>query len=733
MLSMRKDRWIRPLRPLCVAGVLAMGLGASVTTAPVLGQDSEEAPRDPALLLKDYIHYITVAQFDLAAANAQALLNLGITPVEFVDVVESDPRLEARFDEAYRRSQRRTELESLGASLFELYDDGRKARARDPQEIRRNIDLLTQNRRAQLLARDRIAAAGEYAVPHLLGVLTAQRNPLLENEVQEVMVSKLGPNAVAPLCAALPQLPPEVGESVIRVLGRIPYRMSLPYLYEASVAGETAAVREAAVAAIRNIEGTYDNGTPLGARYRELGENYYGEPPSLTRFAGEDFQLLWEYRPDTGLYPVAIRTEVYHEARAMELAEKSLELDGSDRWALALWLASNFSRELDQPEGYENPAYGPERRDAMYYAVAAGAPSSQEVLRRAIQDRDTRLARKAIEALSRSASGVDLAEGFGSQIPLVEALYYPDRRVQYEAALALGSANPVSGFDGADRVVPLLSSAIREAGTRYAVVVADDLEEQQRIRTLLESRGYEVLPPVKTLRDAEESISEVAGVDLMIGRTTPDRLQDMIESARQSNRLAATPVLGITSFNGVNRMSSTYAGDPLTRVVREGVSLQEIGEGARQLVEEAAGSPVTEAEAEAYAIACLNVLRELSVSRNGVLEVADAAPSLISALSETTGEVRIEVADVLSRIGQQRVQIALMDAALSSVDEEQVVLLEKMISSAKRFGNLLESRHVEELMDIADYGDDREATVAAALIGALNLPRDELVSLILNQ
>ena len=74
-----------------------------------------------------------------------------------------------------------------------------------------------------------------------------------------------------------------------------------------------------------------------------------------------------------------------------------------------------------------------------------------------------------------------------------------------------------------------------------------------------------------------------------------------------------------------------------------------------------------------------------------------------------------------------------MDAALSSSGEAQMALLEKRIGSAKRFGNLLESRHVEELMDIADYGDDTEATVAAALIGALNLPRDELVSLILNQ
>lgn len=45
-------------------------------------------------------------------------------------------------------------------------------------------------------------------------------------------------------------------------------------------------------------------------------------------------------------------------------------------------IAANFSREIDSPANYTNPAYPATRRDAMYYAVAAGSSTAQRVLAR---------------------------------------------------------------------------------------------------------------------------------------------------------------------------------------------------------------------------------------------------------------------------------------------------------------------------------------------------------------
>ncbi len=51
--------------------------------------------------------------------------------------------------------------------------------------------------------------------------------------------------------------------------------------------------------------------------------------------------------------------------------------------------------------------------------------------------------------------------------------------------------------------------------------------------------------------------------------------------------------------------------------------------------------------------------------------------------------------------------------------------------SAKRFGNQLEARQVDRVVELAMKAEAAEAAAAAALVGALNLPNDNLIPLIL--
>ena len=75
----------------------------------------------------------------------------------------------------------------------------------------------------------------------------------------------------------------------------------------------------------------------------------------------------------------------------------------------------------------------------MYCAGAARPAALRRVLDRALEDRDTPLARRAIEALAQSAGESGLRAVASDERPLIVALNYPERRVQYEAALALAS------------------------------------------------------------------------------------------------------------------------------------------------------------------------------------------------------------------------------------------------------------------------------------------------------
>ncbi len=727
----------RPLPTTLGRMILTLSLAAGTVAAATLETRAQAPTRQSdAQLVEDFNHYVTVANVEMAKATAQALIDRQIAPEAFLGIIEDSANMQERFQRAYGRAILMPDLEGVAAQLNALYEEGRRARARDPKEIERNIALLTGMTRGRLLAQQRLSFAGEYAVPQMLGVLQSRKDQLLSTEVS-ALLGVMGRQAVQPLCASLLGVDPATQEMIARVLGRIAYPSALPYLTELVQTTAHPQVKAAAAAAIQALGGGNAEGSPVAPLFRDLAEEYYSEPKSLTSFPGEKFQLVWSYAPETGLQATAVRTEVFHEAMAMRLAEKALRLDPSDQEAISLWLAANFSRQIDQAEDYENPAYPPSRRDAMYYAVAAGAEATQRVLARALADRDTPLARLAIDALSRSAgvSGLVGAEG----VPLVDALTYPERRVRFEAALALGRAKPREAFAGADQVVPTLAGIIREASKRYGVVLASEMDRQQSLRKMLEGMGYVVLPPGASLDGVLPSIADTAGIDLVVADLTTDAAIGMIDQARNNARLQATPILSLMSASGYTQYAGQFEGDRLTQVLRQGVSDAQLKEAIGQLVVQASGPMIEKEEALSYSMAALEVLHDLAIASGGgggvvsALDINDAAVPLINALADTKDEVRLQVADVLSFIGQERAQVALMDAVINASGADRLVLMTKMTNSAKRFGNLLEARQVRWLVDLAEKGEGEDATLAASLIGALNLSNERLVPLILGR
>lgn len=704
---------------LCV--MLAMSMSAKV--------HADDRTTDPRELLQDFNHFVFIMQPQLAEANGRALLALDLEPVEFVGLVEDSGQLQ-RFDEAYRRALRVATLEPVAAELWALYEQGKRDRARSLGEIDRNIEMLLDGLRARSLATARLLEAGEYAVPQLLDALLQPRRPELRGLVTPIL-AQMGRAAVVPLSEALLALDPASQEQVIRVLGVLPHRESIPYLYQVAQTTDSDQVRRAARDAITQIDGAFDASLPVGALYRQLGERYWSDrnTRSIVSFPGERHQLLWNYFPGIGLEPTAIYTELYHQAMTMRQAERAMQFDGGDREALSLWLTANFSREMVQPTGYDNPAYPPNRREAMYYAVAAGSDPVQRGLSRALRERETAIAREFIEAIRQTAGGQALQGFQGNQGVLARALSYADRRVQYDAALAIAQAMPRESFAGAERVVPVLAGLIRDAGVRYAVVIATSPERQQFIRSVLERDGFTVLAPATRLSGAADAIASVPGIDLFVldlGRSETD--QTILEIQR-SNRLATSAILALLSGAEVPAAQTRYADDHLVRITSTGATDAQVRESARQLFERAIGSPMTDAEARSYAEQALNALRSIAIGR-GVLRVEDAAVPLVAALQETSGETRMRVAEVLSFIGTRRAQSALMDSALAASGEERIALFDATAESARRFGNLLESRQIQRLQELAMTGGRAEATAAAALMGSLNLPNEELVPLI---
>ncbi len=714
---------IRPLRT-HVLGLLA-ALFVGLCSAPAGAQDAGS-------LLSDFLHYATIDNHELAGAYGSALLDDPMAPDEFAALVESSGNLD-RFEDVTRRIQGVPALAEIGGGLQARYQEGKLAQARNPAQIEESIALLGQGGRATLVARRRLSEAGEYAMPYLLPAFAQQGDVVLQQEVGRVLV-EMGSQAIIPLVTALPHVEPTLQERIVGVLGQISYPTSVPFLYDLAQSTDNQRVGNACERAIDRIGAGFNPDGDVSSYYEALAEGYYAESGSLTSFPGESQQLLWGYNPAIGLTPQAIPTELFHEAMCMALTERAMQLRPDNAEALALWLSANFSREIDDAgRGMPNPSYGDDRREAKYYAVASGPTASQRVLRRALDARDTALARRAIEAIGATAGGTNLWDGLGERRPLLEALLYGNRRVRYEAALALAEAHPRTDFDGANRVVPLLAGAVRDASATYALVVAADIERQQFLTDALRGQGMTVLPTGSSLGALNETISRAPGVDLIVTDLLGAETENLIASARNDSRLEAAPIVSLLDFADLAELQPRFATVEGITLLRSGVGRSGVASASEQAIEASLGGSLSPTEAQAYKFRSLKALRDLSVSASSVLDVADATDALVGAMDSEPTEIGVLIAEILSYVGTSEAQQALAEAALDAVGAEQVTLLGSLAGSVRRFGDQLEDAQVRRLIGLSMDSDERAATGAATVLGALNLENRSVLPLILDR
>ncbi len=692
-------------------------------------KDAREQKAKDAEMLNDFVHYVLIDRADAAKAMAQGLIDRKLSPAEFSALVDSTAGYK-RFSDAVSRAGRQPGLDAMAAQLLRQYEGGKLAQARDPESIASNIKLLTGDMRQRSFARDRILEAGEYAVPQLFSTYFGGSNVALSAEVRRILV-ELGRHSVMPLVTALPKLNPSQQSQVAGILGDMPQTQSLPFLYDLAATAKDDSARAAAEGAIRRISGSVNTQMPLADRYNDLADAYYKGSPSLITFPNDAHQVVWDYQSSTGLTFQGVDTRVFPQTMAMKLSEMALHADGKSFRAVSTWVAANFSREIRSPEGYENPVYGKDRRDAMYYAVAAGPSVGQDVLARAIDSNDTPLVRRALASVEKTG-GRDLWKAaVGARRPLLDALRYPNRRVQYESALAIGAAGPTDAFDGAEAVVRTLGSSIRDASAKYALVVAKDTETQASLSEVARKDGFTVLPPASKIDDIRQAIADAPGVDIVIANLPSQQTGELITQSKSDSRLRATPILALVSAQGYQEQYPRFARDIRVQLVREGVSPEDVKHAVDALITGASGGTIDGPEADGYKSRSLGVLRDLAMSGSPILRVVEAQGPLVGAVAEAKGDTRYKIAEVLSLIGTKQAQVALFDAALNAEPAERIKLLGLAANSAKRFGNSLEPRQVDALVDLTMKAAGEEATAAAAVVGALNLQGSGVVPLIL--
>lgn len=679
-------------------------------------------------LLDDFVHYVLIAKPDLAEDNGRALLDSGITSVELANIIDEGLVEQERFDRALDLAYRIPELEDIAGELAIRVEAGRLEQAREARRISEAIQMLVEHQRAKMIAEDRLMAAGEYAVPALLRTVEETNDERLRLACTRVLV-KLERLAVTPLTVALPYIgDPAIQRSMIDVLAEIGHSRAAPALRELA-ADESApdVVRGSAMNAFRRVGGV---DASLSDLHATLGMRYFMNEMALVAYPSDETNNVWAYDAHAGLIFTAVPTPIFGQVMAMKHAQRALQLNGDNGAALSLFVAANLKRENNLPGGASDPVYGGMAYSPSFYATVFGSQVCQDVLGMALDTVDTPLVRDAIAALAETTGGSNLFAGGGRQ-PLLEALRYPDRRVQYDAALTLGRALPTAAFNGDFAVVPLLASAVRTSGETFAGVLAATDEDRRELRGALEAQNFTVIGAEPTVDLLAEPIGRATAIDLIVAQAgSAEEARDILTALRNGARTAATPVVVLVAPADEPRLELQYRGDRGVRIATL-TSNQQLATVVENAMQRAVGGRMSEAESEQYAFDALGVLRDIAISRNRVYDIADAEASLLESLGARSGGARGLVAQILALIDSADSQRALFETALAAPDFEQIELLNHTAASIRRYGSSVEPRHVAALLALINNSSGETAEAAARVHGALNSqPTPEAIDLV---
>ncbi|MDX1564003.1 MAG: HEAT repeat domain-containing protein, partial [Phycisphaeraceae bacterium] len=440
------------------------------------------------------------------------------------------------------------------------------------------------------------------------------------------------------------------------------------------------------------------------------------------------------YHKDNGLSYVKVPTPVFHDSRAMLMAADGLKLNRSLSDAYSLWVASNFRRGNNLPEGKVDKSYGPpfypgEMRSPDFFGRLSGPRHLHPALDRSLRDQDPELALDVIRALHDVANPLDLTNAKGQIQPLVAAMNYPDQRVRFEAAEAIAHARPRSKFNGDQRVVPVLAEAIQwPADTPHALIITKDkVDAFNDTITILEDSGEWVIIKGTSIENKLQEIYQSPRINLIVVNTKPSEAVAAVAAARVNHKTQSAPVLVLTAENQILSVNRVLEGKPGIFVAPVDGKAEGLKKAVERAVAYGKGKTLTEQQSQDYAVRALESLLEMAIEGNNVFNVLDAKAAAISALKDPRNPVAFSAARFLARLPTQDAQHALLATSINGDrgEEVQVQMLLSLASSARMHGNQLNEMQLKSLSDLIETAVGDVADAAAAAWGSLDQPTEK--------
>ncbi len=736
----RQERGASLMSRLSLGAVIAAAAFAAPTVmspAPAIAQQAAAEPLPTGLVesVENFWHYSLIARYELAGQAASQITSGNATADEVLrafEQVAADRRESGNLDNWLLRWQGIEPLRENVNQIMSLIAQGRFDRRGNQDYIESNIKRLINGERAYQLGLQQLRNSGELAVPLMIQYLGDINQRQYHAQIRRALVD-MGRLALNPLVVATQTPDQATLLQVINVLGGIGYDVSVPHLARlANDPRQSDAVRDAATEALIRMGVTDPRGVNAAQAFYELAEKFYYDTAAITANKSDPAAFAWYWDDTTGLVRRSVPPAIFNELMAMRSAKTSLRLNPSRGDALALWLASNYQREVELPAGESDATRAENEPPAHFYGVAAGTQYLNEALLRALRDRNAQLALRVIDSLAEIAGRGNLFDN-SQGVALTEAMTFPDKLVRFEAAMTLAAALPREGFIGQDRVVPLIGEALAQTGNPGVLLLAPTQDEFNTIAGTLRSQGYEVVGGT-TAQDVVSAAALLPSVDVIVAyeRGGASRI-DMLSALSAGNpRIERTPRLVVAETAG-SPFATQAQVDTLMNVTQ--AEPAELKPAIDAALARASVTSLTPEDATAYSLRAADLLARLAIS-NGVLDARIAQPQLLTALSDGRAEVVTSAGNTLALLDTAEAQQGLVEKAsdASVPAAVRVSLFKSLATSAKTFGNRLGQQGVDAVQSaVADASNLDVRQAAAEARGALNLPAGEARPLVLDE
>ena len=581
------------------------------------------------------------------------------------------------------------------AEIAKLLRKATEQATADPQAVAQVVELLGGNVADRALAMARLKIIGVRALPALLVAVARRRDTAFSTHVVRA-IRYMGFDAVPPLVAVLDSRNAKMVGFALMVLDDLGHASAVPWIRALQQDPKRLAhARSRAETVLQRIMGKPPEHLP-SAKAMLLAEARIHYHRRYDPLEDRSTVWIWSWSDKAGLSWRDLPGEAAADWLALDACRRAYKLAPQDLAVQVMYVCAALAQ--DEPLAPDDPWHR-SAPSARSLAQTLNGRLLSACLKQAMQDGKHRVALRLCEILGQVASEEALRASAPDPTPLALALQFPDRRIQFQAALSIARIRPRRPFPGSRNVIPVLLGGLRRHDKLRTLIIDAAPPRAAELRSRWQKLGWDAQVATSSA-DARRTLDRSPPFDLICVRADLKRPGpiEVVQMLRGHERARPVYVLVIVTLDQRRALGAMLARVPRVGLWPSGTTPEQFATRARDLIGRLGLTPLDPKQAVQLAATVMDTL--LDFARDGAcpFEITLAQEAMIDALADP---VQAPMgARVLGFINTSKAQGALCDKALNATTGPDLkpVLLSALANSLRWHASLLPPKQSRRLV-----------------------------------